>query len=442
MNFRTQHAGRLAGLLIAGSFGLLSCGDSVPDSVFLYIINGYPASDGMTIIGPAGPVVRDAKFGDRMAANGVCPPGEACVPIEVDRRFGSEDWTVMLDGMPQTAELTKDLFAMYPQETGTLVVTRRSEDEEVQGTLLRHTQSINAGCSLVMYNGLSLSNNYMSSSSYTIAPEFRVEPVESAGYSNELNTAFLTECGALPTTAPEHEALARSELYAAVQAQPWFFPVTCEEDESENAVCYGWGIPHGAEQISRLQEGGLVSTARVSRNYYDCVQDAITIKQPEMDGAPLPFPPADAQVQCPEGELTWGDVQIDAEAIAECQRPIIKTSSILEPAAEDATLSFLAYDERLCQTEFRLRNIGQDIIFGPKGDDAEGSNQNGEIITSEISAAPGSQHFWVLLGRPVNPIIWQWDSTNSFVDLRASENGFPYPNSKNEMIGVYDSNAE
>jgi len=41
----------------------------------------------------------------------------------------------------------------------------------------------------------------------------------------------------------------------------------------------------------------------------------------------------------------------------------------------------------------------------------------------------------VLFGRPVNPLIWQWDSGNSFVDLSP----YPYYNDQNTRIGDTDS---
>ena len=73
-------------------------------------------------------------------------------------------------------------------------------------------------------------------------------------------------------------------------------------------------------------------------------------------------------------------------------------------------------------------------IFGPSGC-TPGRHQNGELVDSEFAIPDGSEHFWVLLGRPVNPLIWQWDSGDSFVDLE----DFPYPNDQNERIGDYDS---
>jgi len=40
----------------------------------------------------------------------------------------------------------------------------------------------------------------------------------------------------------------------------------------------------------------------------------------------------------------------------------------------------------------------------------------------------------VLFGRPVNPLIWQWNSGEAFANLDA----FPYFNDQDARIGDYD----
>ena len=86
---------------------LTSCGDSDGgETVFLFVINGYTAAESLSVYGNAGPVVQGLKFGDRSDD-----------PIEIDRNYGSE-LTVVVDGVPSQMDLSFDLFAMYPQETG------------------------------------------------------------------------------------------------------------------------------------------------------------------------------------------------------------------------------------------------------------------------------------------------------------------------------------
>ena len=440
MKVRSQRVGGLAALLTASAFMVTGCEES-RDSVFLYFINGYPGASSMSIIGPTGVIVQDAKFGDRMTDDG--PTGEcvSCVPIEVDRSFGS-DWTILLEGMPEPAEIAKDLFSMYPQETGTFIVNRRSGEDSVQTSLFRHVQTISSTCGFTMANGLSVTNENMTLSSYTISPEFRVNQVELAGYSDETTVPFLTECGALPLDEPEHLALARTELYPQVVANPFFYPAECQSEQGQAGFCYVWGIPgiDDRSQLSFLTNPGEVLTHRSTFEYYECVQSAIEIQEEEDPANPNPFPIPTDQVECPPGDIEWENVQVDFEAAQACRQPVLRQAIVLEPGREDATLSFVSYyDQRFCDFEFRLRNEGQDIIFGPEDppDGPPGEHGKGAIITSAIETDEGSEHFWVLLGRPVNPIIWQWDSKDAFVKL-TGEAGFPYPNEQDSKIGKYD----
>lgn len=436
MKTRSQRVGGLAALLTASAFALTGCEDNA-DTIFLYIINGYPASTGMTIQGPTGIIVQDAQFGDRIGQDGPCPAEGGCVPLEIDRQFGTE-WTILMEGMEEPADVDQDLFAMYPQETGTFIVTRRSAVDSIQTSLFRHVQTISTSCGLTMANGLSLSNENMTLNTYDIGPEFRIDAPEDAGYADETTVPFLTECGPLPIDAPEHAALARADLYSQVQASPWFYPTDCDDQTFASQFCYTWGIP-GLDGRSSLSDQGEVLTFLPTIEYYDCVQSAIEIKQEEDPMNPSPFPiPADAQVTCPEEPLDWSHVQVDFAAAQACRNPVLRTAFTLEPAANDTTLSFWNYfDQSFCDIEFRVRNHGQDIVFGPQGSDSHGEHQDGDIITTKVNADAGSEHFWVILGRPVNPIIWQWDSGENFVKLHGDA-GFPYPNEQDSRIGEYD----
>jgi hypothetical protein len=431
----------LAAVLLASAFATAGCGeDGGNETVFLYFINGYPGTASVDVIGPTGIFVSGAGFGDRRGEtgisgqdDGVCPDDAGCVPIEFDRSLGV-DFTFLLEGMPEQTELQKDLYSMYPHETATMVLTRRSNETGIDTTLLRHTQTISSDCTLTLVNGLSVSNEFVANS-YSIAPEFKIEPIDNAGFVDEEQIAFRTECGPLPTDHDRHRELARSDLRQRVQENPWFYPVQCTDSQLNNVFCYAWGTPR-VDNRSRLYEGGQVVSVLNSEEYFECVEAAISIKQPEDEMNPLPFPPEDAQVQCPEGDITWADVDVDFQAVQSCRETLVKTADTLAPASQD---TFQAYQgPEFCDVEFRVRNEGQDLIFGPKGDDAFGQHQDGKLVSSNIETPAGSQHFWVLLGRPVNPIIWQWNSGESFVDFNDPETGFPYPNDGNDLIGDYN----
>ncbi len=444
MKMNSLRAGGLAALLVSSSLGLTACGE-VPDTVFLYFINGYPGTSGVTVIGEGGVIVEDAEFGDRIGEGGACPvkpnPAEdpSCIPIEVDRKFGP-NLTILLDGSTQPASASFNLYAMYPQETGTVILSRKSSESSVDMGLFRHVQSISSGCTFTMSNGLAVSDEFLSSTSYLIAPEFRVEPVEQAGFSDETSLPFISPCGPLPTDAPEHNSLNRGDTIASqVADNPWFFAVPCPEDNgSSTAVCFAWGIP-GVDDRAVVGTNGEVRTLRNTFDYYQCVQDAITLL-PTEEQMMSPFPiPAD-QIQCPDGQIQWDDVKVDFEAVQECNFPILQQAINIPPTINQSLHFYSTSDGFFCDFEFRARAGGLDGIFGPDADGNLGRHGDGQLVTSQIEVNEGSEHFWVPLGRPVNPIVWQWDSGTHFVDLNPSSNseGYPYPNDGNDIVGVYD----
>lgn len=429
-----QSARSIAALIALSTFTMVGCSsEGGEETVFLYIINGYPAAATMDVISPTGTLTSGARFGDRMARDGPCPPGESCIPIRFDRQFGT-DMTIIAENTPQPLGIDAELFAMYPHETATMVLNRKDSQRSVQGTILRHTQTISTDCALTLMNGLSLSNEFMSEGfDFSVAPEFNLAPAE-AGFGDERSRPFVTECGALPNgeNDTEHDQLMRPGVLAQVAENPWFYPVTCEDQTNREFFCWGWGVPT-VDGRSRLYDQGQIITVLDTEEYFECIEGAITINQEEDADSPLPFPAADAQVECPDRPIEWTDVTVDQQAVEDCRDETIKQVFTLEPGGEGDLFTLLG--PRACDVEFRIRNEGQDIIFGPEDGDSLGNHQDGALVQSVISVPDGSQHFWVLLGRPVNPIVWQWDSGDTFVDLA----NFEYFNDQNERVGDYDS---
>ncbi len=395
-------------------------GEGGEEAVFLYFIHGYPGSGSMSVNSNRGQLVNGVPFGERYGANNTsCGPDAVdCLPVRVERQFGSE-FSVRLENMPEPADITKEVFAMYPHETGTVVLTRRSGTASVDTTLLRHVQSISSDCQLTMVNGLAVDNQYLSLGEFSITPEIFSEDISEAGFGNEAQTPFISECGALPVDDPTHTNLQRPAVLQAVQDDPWFL-LACD---GENGLCkLRWGLPSADDRV-RIQTTGAFPTVRDSLEYTECIQAALSIRAPEDAMTPV-FP--GAEVDCPP-VLTWADIDVDAQAIEECNKPIIDQTPLLQPGQSDTTQSFGSLgggDDFFCDMRFRIRNGGQDIIFGPRGNDALGSHGDGAPIESEVNVPDGAQRFYVMLGRPVNPIIWQWDSSETFVDLGA----FPYFN--------------
>lgn len=411
MNFQF---GRLRVVTLATAALALSsvtgCGSSEGgETVYLFVINGYTAAETLSVFGNAGPVVQGLKFGERSEE-----------PIEVNRNFGTQ-FTVVIDGMPQAVELEHDLYSMYPQETGTLFIKKRSGTSDIATSLFRHVQTIDPSCQFTFENGLSLSNEYVTAGSFSYAPEFRIEDRPSSGYLDESQVPVITECGPLPT--PTRSPIPRPELLSAIENDPYFFYVGCVSDVQSNLLCPVWGESEVEDEVI---------AAPPTAEYFECIAGAVTVKQPE-GAEPLPFPGADAQVQCPEGPLTWDDVQVDPLAVAECKALKKYNTTFAKPNEGSEVIT---YRNIGCEQTFRIRTPGLQVIFGPKDGDTLGQHGDGDYVESTIEIPVGSEHFYVLFGRPVNPLIWQWNSGEAFVDLAP----YPYYNDQNGNVGNYDDN--
>lgn len=385
-----------------------SCGTADGgETVFLFVINGYTAAETLSVFGNAGPVVQGLKFGERSAE-----------PIEVNRNFGTE-FTIVIDGMPEAVELTEELFAMYPQETGTLFVKKRSGTNDISTSLFRHVQTIDPSCQFTFENSLSLSNTNVTGGSFSYLPEFRIEGRAESGYLDETQVPVITECGPLPT--PTRDPIPRPALLTAIDNDPYFFYVDCPSDVLSNLICPIFGESENEDEIIG---------APPTQEYYECIAGAVTIKQPE-GMEPLPFPGADAQVQCPDGALTWDDVQVDPLAVADCKALKKYNATFAKP---DDGAEKITYRGIGCEQQFRIRTPGLQVIFGPKDGADLGQHGNGAYVESRIKIPVGSEHFYLLFGRPVNPLIWQWNSGENFVDLGP----YPYYNDQNQVIGTTD----
>ncbi len=422
-----SRAKRLAALVLGLSLlPITSCGDSTgpEESVYLFVINGYTAASTISIFGPRGPVVQGLKFGERTPE-----------PIEVNRSLGTE-FTLLLDGTPTPIDLDFQLFSLYPQETATMFLKRRSDAEDASVSLYRHVQTISRSCAFTFENGLSVDNQFTSDAfNFSWAPEFNYDPNVAGYFTDETSIPVITECGPLPT--PTRSPIPR-DFSTTVIPDPWFFKTTCQDSLQPNLLCDVWG---------ELDNGAIIGLPP-TQEYFECVAQAISIKQPEDAMNPSPFPPADAQVQCPPGALTWDDVQVDPNGVDECKAGKRYPAFLLEPTQTGQQTWTLirgpddfscSGDDCECTETFRIRNdglavsTGFDVIFGPQGDDAKGQHLDGDLVTSTVVVPGGSEHFYVMFGRPVNPIVWQWNSGENFVDL----NQFPYSNDQDGRIGEY-----
>lgn len=442
MGFNQRLCGLVASACLLAASG---CGgDGGEESVFLYFINAYPGTSKLSVSSARGSLVTNVPFGERYGSSGSCgPEAENCGPVRVDRSFSSE-WSVRMEAMPEVVDLDKDLFSMYPQETGTVVFTQRSDVADVQASLFRHVQSIDDFCRITFLNGLAGDNTYVEGegdgiAKFSFAEEWYFETALDIALSaridlNESDSPFISECGPLPTTDARHDNLQRPTVLERIGQDPWFF-YDCGGTEREPNVCIGrWGVRAPGKRAPLGSDGSFFGY-RTSQEFYACVESAISIREEE-GAIALPFP--GVEPSCPPGPITWDDVDVDYQAVALCMDPQRYSTNMLEPGTSDTRLSYVARsgDSPLCESRFRIRAGGGDIIFGPSPGDDLGYHGNGSPLESFVDIPAGSERFYVLFGRPVNPLVWQWDSSLTFVDL----SNFPYynPNGDRPQVGDTD----
>ena len=259
---------------------------------------------------------------------------------------------------------------------------------------------------------------------YNIVPEFKLSAAQ-GDFVDERNLPFPTQCGIIDDTSnPTHIALTR-DIIAKVEADPWFFYSECEETNpgSDQNICPVWA-DRGDSKRSKVYGGPAVSATPNSIEYYKCAQGAISFKQPM--GAMM------GQEECPENP-TWADVTVDFVQLAACQRPVSKDVENVEPSEEKLHI-FTIFAGEFCEPTFRVRTARFDSIFGPKkGKKEKGRHQKGDLIEMSLKIGPGNEYFVSFMGRPVNPIIWRWESGTNIANL----NDFPYSNGQDARIGDY-----
>ncbi|WP_133621846.1 hypothetical protein [Bradymonas sediminis] len=410
-------------LLCAGSILCLSgCGggaDATGETVFVYVLNGYPGSSKLTLYGPTGKLASGLPFGQRTE--------EAVV---LDRNTNSNQFVLMIDGAPTTIEFSKELFTLYPQETATMVISRRSGEAAGNASLFRNTRTFSPTCVASFANSLSLNNAYMPTEllSYSYQTEWEV-PRQTYYEASKEQTAE-TRCGETPIRQDDRDQ--RDVLIARVNDDPWFFPVT--DDENYRLV---WGQrivdPRTNQNLSAgLIRGGIVRAYRDSEEFRDCMSAAVSVAEEEEQTDPN-APPAE---ECPAptgpgGLLDESQVVWDEIAVLDCHDTLDYSGFPVTPGAEDSYTAFTqpirtVGGEQMCGYTVRIRTPEQDLIFQNHDNTVPNYIDNiGGFVQVDATYPIGEHHYFVLFGRPVNPFVTQW---NTAAEAIFSDGGdFPYP---------------
>jgi hypothetical protein len=432
---------------MAACIGLIlaSCGGSEggEETVYLYITNGYPGASAMTVYGPTGTLVSGLKFSESTTE-----------PIEVDRNVNSTDFTLVIDGAPTAIGFTKPLFAMYPQETGTLVISRRSDEGAAEATLYRHIRTPDPDCVMIFGNSLSLNNSLLAEelNSYSYQTEWQ-RPAEPM-YDRTRERYATTRCGYTPVL----ENYKRLDLHDKIANDLWFYPVSA----SDGGYTLVWAVrlPDPSNENQPRSEGllanGQIKAHPTTKDFMKCLSSAVSVEQEQS----APGGGSDAQ-ECPDanggdsgsetgpdGALVLGKDQVvwNSEAVLTCFELFSYSGFPVDPGQTDTFQAFSMgprqnvdpdnSDEYMCGSRVRIRTPVQDLIFQNIDDSVHGWSNDEGLIEVDATFPMSEQHFFVVYGRPVNAFVNQWNGEATSKSLEE----FPYPGSVLPDYGNSSSN--
>jgi|GEM_PF-6724599 len=414
-------------LFCVGSVLALSgCGggaDATGETVFIYVLNAYPGSSKLTLYGPTGKVASGLPYGQRTE--------EA---VLVDRNTNSEEFLLLLDGAPTTIEFQKQLFSLYPQETATMVITRRSGEEEADVAIFRNTRTFSPTCMISFANSLSLDNNFLGQDfSFTYQTEWNI--VDQTFYDASQETVAHTRCG--PTKIRPKDVTTRGNVISGVNDDPWFHPV-----QGQDKGRYGlrWAVRtsdprNPGERISMgLTTNGAVEAMRDSVEYVECMSAAVSVVQEENASDPGD---SAASEECPDpldgANLSAEQVVWDELAVMECHESLEYTGFPITPGSSQNVQTFeqgvrTVDGEFVCGYPIRVRTPLQDLIFQNRDSSIPNYVENlGGFVQVNVQYPISEHHYFVLFGRPVNPFVSQWNTGAQSVPYDGGNGEFPYP---------------
>ncbi|MFW5968868.1 MAG: hypothetical protein ACOCV2_15185 [Persicimonas sp.] len=400
-------------------------GGEETETVFLHVFNGYPGSESLTLYGPQGAVAEKLEF-----AEGT---DEA---VEVNRNVNSDDFELVIDGAPTPIEIPQTSFSLYPDETATLMVSRRSGESTADANMYRHTRSSGPECLLTMGNSLSLDNSMMAEQlSFSYQTEWQRDPAPY--YDPDAEQLAETRCG--PVEVPDRYD--RTSLHDQIENDPWFFPV--ESSTEEDQYQFAWAVRRehpetGEPRSTGVDANGQIRAKQTTIDYVDCLSDAVQMEEEDDEGTNNG---SSGETQCPDltetatgpggsevDVLADDEVVWDHEAAGDCGEDVTYGGFPVEAGQPGGSVTFsidssmnLGDDSsETCEVPVRFRTPSTDLIFRDTGED----DSEGEFVQTVVGFDDFSQHrFLVVYGRPIDPFITQWDSEETAVDLE----DHPYP---------------
>ncbi len=371
-----------------------------PESVYLYVLNGYAGANSIDVVGPTGMIVSDLRFGERTEE-----------PIEVDRNLGT-DFTVLVDGAPQAFEADHNLFSMYPQETATFVLSQR-QDMAVTSKLLRHVQGVSPACRLVVSNSLSVLSDNIGEYNAILGWDLEDRLIV-GGFDQEYEEENITDWG-------EDDHAERAEIFDDMEAHPYFAVAEGaedDEDEGESAGQMIWLGPEDRVDLPRVsfQQGSVLSPPN-SFEYVDCV-----LEQEEALEA-LEEMQEDGDVD-PE-EL----MELEAALDMDCNTPGQFTVVMHEPGEDEVAQSYHYYPEDFeqadnedCGMTHQFFTDFSNVFQGGAPDEEtnayeyDGYDENTRLEW-ETDFQISDHYYIVLFGRAIDPFIDAWRASDHVTPL-------------------------
>ena len=382
-----------------------ACGDDgpVPEQVYLHVFNGYPGTNSMSLYGPSGTVTSNLGFGQRTDA-----------PVAVNRNLGS-DFQMILSGAPSPFDINLPLYDLYPHETATVLFKRRTGSDTVdEPIILRHVQTgytaKDGQCRILMDNGLSVQNDRIGQ--FNFIPSFKIKPT-CTGYVEQIGS-FRDSGLEVKTEAGKTIQVGRPGLYQRVKSNPWFIPAdvnggevldvrnvkqgNCKALDSspqnntnkqdsyvagDNSVAFYW-----APTASVEYDSGTFRSPAPTRQYMNCIG---------WD----PDKPAGKQKVKSEQILECQRSEANAEVISLTGNSVSYYLSTGIGLKEDKNGKRQAIPDDKCG--FRVSILSD--FYNIFAEDDEGTARR---VRSTLQFNPSQYYFWVLYGRPLNPLVEQW----------------------------------
>lgn len=421
--------------MVTCAAGFVGCGGGGDDIVYLQVLHAYPGAASVSLYGPEGAIVSGLSFGQTTEA-----------PIEFNRENFNGSLTLVMDGVPGSVQVNATLFELYPQETATLVIGRRTDLTDVQVETVRHTifSPVESAfeCILNPRNMLSTINTGVTGNAYSFMPElFADTAVITQQYNPALETQIDTECGPIGLSQLGTEGTRilaeRQKAIQRVQQRGLLLPVLDPEDP--NRLLYVSGRWVGDTTVKGVP---------TSLDFRKCISAAIQLQQPEADmmdpnaaaeeeptckydlqGRPIvPFNDANMNGVLDPNEQVL--IEANADAIASClgnENNGYATTDyqglVYEPGVVAEALVLLTYPSNgaTCSARWRVVTPGITTIYDQGEVRGSGLRAEDKIPTFQTNHPRFTTQGVIVYGRPLDPLIYQ------FVHADRSELTGEYP---------------